>query len=1183
MHLCNRLATALTLVAAFGSTTSAMALTGPQRDQKTGKAPQAAAKAMSVPEGFRVSAFAGEPDLHQPIALALDEKGRVWVAEAYSYPIRRKDSEAKDKIVVFEDVDGDGVHDKRTVFADNLNLVSGLEVGFGGVWVGAAPYFMFIPDRNDDLVPDGKPEILLDGWAWQDTHETLNAFNWGPDGWLYGCHGVFTHSRVGKPGTPNDQRTPVNAAVWRYHPTKHQFEVFAWGASNQWGVDFDDHGQAFITACVIPHLYHVIQGGRYQRQAGRHFNPYVFDDIKTIADHLHFAGHWAGSRNGVANSLGGGHAHCGAMIYLGDRFPQEYRNKIFFSNIHGNRINVDVPVRRGSGFVGKHGRDFLLANDLWFRGINLRYGHDGNVFLIDWYDRQACHHSNPGIWDRTNGRLYKVSYGNEKAPPVDLSKKTDAELVALHLNDNDWHVRQARKLLQARDAGSRVRSALLEILDTHPEVTRKLRALWTLGATGQLTDSIGARLLASPHEHVRAWAIQLLLEDRQPSQDIVRRLAALARKESSPLVRLYLASALQRMPISQRWTLATALVAHAVDKDDHNIPLVLWYGVEPLVVADPSRALGLAKASRIPLVKRYIYRRMASGKRPYLDLLCAELGAAADNRARVTILDGMLTALETRATAPMPSSWAPLATGLIRSSNAAIADRSVALAVIFGDHSVLPVLREVLANVAAPIDRRKEALSSLMRVRDPELARRLHGLLDDAAMRNEAIRRLASFDDERTPRILIGRFPKFDANAKANAAKTLASRPAYARELLQAIVDGRIPADVLASATTRRLITGLGDADVDRLMKQAWGRARPMAKDKEQLVAQYKKRFPPAVLAKADLSHGRAVYAKSCMKCHTLFGVGREVGPDITGSNRADLDYLLRNILDPSAEVAKEYMNTTLMIEDGRIVDGIVTSENDQTLTIKTDVETLTIKKSDIDLDEDGKPERWMPRTSMMPDDQLNALSNEDIRDLLAYVASKTQVPMEVDEANVLSFFNKRDLTLWDGDPKVWSVENGEIVGKTATGLKNNAFLSSHLLLTDFRFVVTTKLTPNGANSGIQIRSARDARGMKGWQADMGHGWWGKLYEEHGRGVLWDQPGDAWVKPGDWNVYEILVTGNRIRTAINGRPCVDLDDPKGARRGQIALQVHSGGPMEVRFKDLALELDPEPRLKTLTR
>ena len=133
--------------------------------------------------------------------MALDDRGRVWIAEAYEYPRRAEEGKGRDRILVFEDTDGNGTLDKRKVFAEGLNLISGMEIGFGGVWVGAAPHLLFIPDLNGDDVADGQPQILLDGWGFQDTHETLNTFIWGPDGWLYGCHGVFTHSRVGKPGT----------------------------------------------------------------------------------------------------------------------------------------------------------------------------------------------------------------------------------------------------------------------------------------------------------------------------------------------------------------------------------------------------------------------------------------------------------------------------------------------------------------------------------------------------------------------------------------------------------------------------------------------------------------------------------------------------------------------------------------------------------------------------------------------------------------------------------------------------------------------------------------------------------------------------------------------------------------------------------------------------------------------
>ncbi|MGH7134208.1 MAG: PVC-type heme-binding CxxCH protein, partial [Pirellulales bacterium] len=317
-----------------------------------GLSPEEAAKAMTVPEGFKVTLFAGEPDVVQPIAQAIDDRGRLWVAEAYSYPHRLPPEQAHDRILIFEDTNGDNHFDRRTVFIENLNLVSGLEVGFGGVWVGMAPYFLFIPDRDGDDVPDGEPQVLLDGWGLYDTHETLNSFIWGPDGWLYGCHGVFTHSRVGKPETPDEERTPINAGIWRYHPTKHEFEVFAHGTSNPWGIDFNDQGQAFLTACVIPHLFHVIQGGRYQRQAGQHFNPYTYGDIQTIALHRHWIGDNPHRGNNRSDAAGGGHAHAGAMIYLGGSWPAEYRNQLFMNNIHGARLNQDLLTPKGSGYVG---------------------------------------------------------------------------------------------------------------------------------------------------------------------------------------------------------------------------------------------------------------------------------------------------------------------------------------------------------------------------------------------------------------------------------------------------------------------------------------------------------------------------------------------------------------------------------------------------------------------------------------------------------------------------------------------------------------------------------------------------------------------------------------------------------------------------------------------------------------
>jgi len=579
-----------------------------------GLKPEEAAKAMTVPEGFHVDVFAGEPDCNQPIAMALDERGRLWIAQNGSYPRWRPAAEGGDcQIYVYEDTNHDGKFDKRTLFIDNLNFVSGLEVGYGGVWVGAPPSLLFIPDKDGDDKPDGAPVVMLDGWEHQDTHETLNTFIWGPDGWLYGNHGVFTHSNVGKPGAPDSERQKINAGFWRYHPIKQRFEVFAEGASNQWGIDFDDHGQAFATACVIPHLYHVIQGARYQRQAGQHFNPFTYDDIKTIADHRHYVGtKGPHAGNGLSDAAGGGHAHCGCMVYLGDNFPPEYRNKILFSNIHGARVNMDVPDPKGSGFVGKHGDDFILANDRWSQILNLRYGPDGAAYFIDWYDKQQCHTMNPNDHDRTNGRIFKITYKNPEQKDVDLRKLGTKELVALTLHPNDWYVRHARKVLAERQPGEEAWKPLTEIALNNADGTRVLRAMWALQVTGGFTEELALKLIGHKDPYVRGWTIQLCLEDRQAPASIVSKMTEMASGDESPVVRLYLASGAQRLSITDRAPIVAALLQHGEDADDHNLPLMYWYAAEPVAGADIKSAALMAAKSKIPRVREYISRRMAA-------------------------------------------------------------------------------------------------------------------------------------------------------------------------------------------------------------------------------------------------------------------------------------------------------------------------------------------------------------------------------------------------------------------------------------------------------------------------------------------------------------------------------------------------------------------------------------------
>ncbi len=1133
-----------------------------------GLSPEDAARAMTVPAGFRVTLFAGEPNVHQPIAFAIDDRGRLWVAEAYSYPIRVPEEKARDQILIFEDADGDGKFDSRKVFADRLNLVSGIELGFGGVYVGAAPNLLFIPDKDGDDKPDGPPQVLLDGWGYQDSHETLNTFTWGPDGWLYGCHGVFTHSRVGKPGTPDAARTPINAGIWRYHPTRHKFKVFAEGTSNPWGLAFDRRGRAFETACVIPHLYQVIPGARYERQAGSHFNPYTYEDIKTIADHRHYVGANPHAGNGRSADAGGGHAHSGAMIYQGGAWPKEYDGSLFMNNIHGARLNRDTLEPRGSGFVGHHAPDFLLANDSWSQIINLKYGPDGQVYFIDWYDRQQCHHKGVEVHDRSNGRIFKLTYGGVKPARVDLKKLTTRELVESLDGPNEWHAGHALRLLRERAPIAEMDAKVLGAgAATHDPVVL-LRLLWALHAGGDLDDGRFAGLLDDPEADARAWAIRLAADDGADRPKAFARFRDLAASDPSPVVRLALASALQRMAVERRWPILEALLAHGEDATDHNLPLMYWYAFEPLAAAAPSRALALAAGAKVPKILPFTVRRVAAiGTPGALATLVDALGRAGTSDARRTLLLGINEALKGRKSAERPAAWPAVFAGLLKDASPEVRSQATALALTFGDASALAAFRTVLADAKSDAGLRREAMAALLKARDSASVPALQALVAEPAMRGPALRALAAFDDPGTPGVILGAYPGLAPAERRDALNTLAGRAGYASALLDA-VDRKQVAGADLSADLIRQIRNLKVAAIDARIAQVWGTARETSGDRAIQIAEARARLVVKSARAPDAQLGRSVFAKACAQCHVLFGTGGVVGPELTGSNRADLDYLLANVYDPSALIGKDYQAHVVVTKDGRVLTGIVRAEDKDAITLVTANETLVVPKGDVE-------ERALGAASMMPEGLWAPLDDHEIRSLVAYLASPAQVPMLATPENARGLFNGRDLLGWDGDPKLWKVEGGEIVGKTTAGLARNEFLRSDLAAGDFRLTLKVKLVANAGNSGIQFRSEPLPGGeVKGYQADVGPGWWGKVYEENGRGLLWDQSGEPNVKSGEWNTYEIVAVGPKIRTSIDGKPCAVLDDPAGARRGIIAFQLHSGGPTEVRFKDITLELDP---------
>ena len=956
-----------------------------------GLRPLEAAKAMSGPPGFSVKLLAAEPDVRQPIAMCFDDRGRLWVAECYAYPKKVAAEEARDRILIFEDTDGDHLLDSRKVFKEGLNLVSGLAVGFGGVWVGAAPDFMFIPDADGDDVPDGEPTVLLDGWGAQDTHETLNSFVWGPDGWLYGCHGVFTHSAVGKPGTPEADRTRINAGIWRYHPVRHVFEVFSEGTSNPWGVDFNDLGHAFQTACVIPHLYHVIQGARYQRQAGQHFNPYSFDDIKTIARHRHWTGgQWNNADRDRSDAIGGGHAHAGACIYLGGSWPDRYRGRLFMNNIHGARINEDRLTPAGSGYVGDGEPDFLFANDSWSQFISLQVGPDGQMVLIDWYDRNQCHHRDDQVHDRGNGRIFKVVY-DRVAPAstkVNLGRESDATLVDLLGHDNDWFVRHARRLLQERAAAGRLAAETPRLLEAKLAATgttpKRLRVIWAMHVTGQLTAAHVERLLDDADPAVRGWVIQLAAERRELVPPLLERLERLAADDPSPVVRLAICSALQRLPLAARWPIAAALVAHAEDVDDHNLPLMNWYAIEPLVPIDPVRAVALAAASRIPTVSRFIVRRAASDEQCY-EPLVAKLSAS-DSATRKWMLEEIVAALAARGRMPAPPAWQQGYERLRTDPDDAVRRLADLAAVRFGDPRVVPQLRSLVANRDADRGQRLEALQALVSSRDDGLPPVLQRLVDDPTIQKEAIDGLAAVPSDGTPAAIVTAYEGLPADCRQAAIATLTSRPGWTLALLDAVAANAVPRGDLSAFTVGRLAQS-ADPKVLARLNEVWGTIRATPADRKAEFDTWRTALKPSAMKEADLSQGRVTFAKTCGACHQLHGQGGRIGPDLTGSNRADLEYLLANLLDPSAVVGRDYQTTIVVTDDGRSIAGIVVKETPTSVTLQTPTEQVTVPLDDIE-------SRVLSQQSLMPENQLAQLAPTAARDLVAYLRHSTQVPL---------------------------------------------------------------------------------------------------------------------------------------------------------------------------------------------
>ncbi len=989
-------------------------------------------KKFKVPKGFEVRLFASEPEVVNPVAMTWDTRGRLWVLELYEYPKGApKGQKGRDRIKVLEDVDGDGRADKVSVFADGFSLATGLALGNGGVYVGQAPHLLFLEDTDGDGRAD-RTTVLKTGFGMEDRHELLNGFAWGPDGWLYMTHGVFTHSKVKDPNNAEDDGVQVDAALARFDPGTKKFEVFADGTSNPWGVDWNERGDAFVSACVIHHLFHLAPGGQYNRQGGTWANPYGYagdlpsQGLPAIVDWRHYRA-----------------AHAGICIYQGDQWPAEWRGLVLLGNIHQSAINCDRLTPVGSTYKAEKetrllGEDrgpwevgagnFLVCDDHWFRPVSLQTGPDGALWVMDWSDKYPCYQNaqaDPEGVDRELGRIWRVVWTGDRpgqavasrtARDLDLTRETTDALSGRMESRNSWERRAAQRVITERRDPALVRTlhpdTRLETLASKgAAVDTRLAALWTLHSAGVLEEELLETTVKDPAPAVRAWTARLIGERGYPFGFSMKALARLA-LDPDDSVRLAVAAAARRFT-SGAYTVNTPpavalreVVTGGVLSDLHKspfhpedpvLPFVYWMALEPIVEFDAGHALGFmekAKDSDLPkwpmnnYILTRIMRRICDLSDPairekHLNQAMTLLGGlAAETNLANAALDGLIAGFRVKA-APPSVPLEPIFAKL--TANPAVADKARRLATLLGDTSASRALAARVNDRSATVADRLKGVQAARESKDEAARLALLQLLksekDNQTLLAAGVQALAVFGGDEIGYAMTDAWKNFSLPTRRAAADVLVTRSKWSRALMAAL-ERKVadPQDV--SATARRALAGSADATVVDHANRLLGRYRATGSDKLKLIAD-KRRV--VLAAEGDAANGHEVAKRVCFVCHKLHGEGADVGPDLSGVGRSSLEALLHNLIDPNEVVGNGYGTTEVELKDGRSVTGRIVEDAPSRLRLVASgpIEHV-LARSEI-AEVNGQPAIRTSELSLMPEG-LEQMPDRDFRDLIWYL-----------------------------------------------------------------------------------------------------------------------------------------------------------------------------------------------------
>jgi putative heme-binding domain-containing protein len=968
---------------------------GQDRPPGPALSPAEAIARMRVPDGFHVELVAAEPDLVNPVAMTFDERGRIWVTESLEYP-RHSAGPGRDRIKILEDTDGDGKVDKVTIFADGLNIPSGIAVGHGGVWVCNSPDILFLQDTDGDGKADRR-EVVVTGFGRDDTHELPNSLTWGPDGYLYGLNGVFNPAHVRSGGRDYN----FTCAMFRINPRTRRFELFCEGTSNPWGIAYDDVGSAFVSACVIDHLWHLAETGYYHRQGGP-YPPYTWQ-IGSIASFKHQKA-----------------AYCGLHYFDSEAYPPQYRRRLYMGNIHGGCINVDTLKRDGSTYAAEPAPDFLTANDAWFMPVSQQTGPDGCLYILDWYDRYHCYQDagrDPAGIDRLKGRLYRVRY--QETPRVwgfDLGKETDATLLArLPLESNGYFRDSIVRLLAERhDPGTRIELQRL-ILSPLPDLKARLYALRALAgslvtAGARADDEFLIALLSDPEPALRAWAVRIAGNSDAEAgyapanqwqanrvSPAVRRLVIAAAHDISPDVRLQAAIAARKVAGSEgAVSVLIEILSHS--GDDPLIPHIVWNSLQPLMEnwsATIVRRLSESNFEHNPILTelaprtfarlldaktidgdalREIFHLALAAPRPTAAQRCLRvLGEHIQNRE---LTGARLDAVE-RALASDVHAL------LTRSHQGPLFVEVALLAASWGDPDGTEIARVMAADPKSSERRRLAAIEALASANDPWILKLAETLLTapqqiPPGFRIRLFGALARLDVPRVAGLVLDQYDRLAPDEKPVAIELLTQRVAWSKQLLASIAAGHVPAHDLNLSQVRKLLA-FGDKQLIDEVHARWGSIREGRNPEREQVITHMRQLIRA--GHGDATNGEKVFQRICAQCHKIHGQGNDVGPEITHNGRASFDQLLSNVFDPNLVIGAGYRAVVVVTNQGRVLTGLLAEDNPQRVVLKIQGGKIeTVPRSDIDTVR-------ISNISLMPEQIENQMTSKEIVDLFTFLS----------------------------------------------------------------------------------------------------------------------------------------------------------------------------------------------------